>query len=191
MTTASTRLSCSSTPLAGLTVIERRRREDARGAFGRLFCADELADAGLTMPIAQINESITRRRACIRGLHFQHPPHTETKLVMCIVGEIFDVAVDLRRGSPTFLRWHAEQLSEANGRSLFIPAGFAHGFQTLTEDCRLVYLHSARYAPDSESGLSATDPALRIDWPLPVGELSPRDANHPALRADFSGLDVQ
>jgi dTDP-4-dehydrorhamnose 3,5-epimerase len=191
MNIASTRLSCSSTPLVGLTVIDRRRREDARGAFGRLFCADELADAGLSMTIAQINESITRRRACIRGLHFQHPPHAETKLVMCLAGEVFDVAVDLRRGSPTFLRWHAERLSEANGRSLLIPAGFAHGFQTLTDDCRLVYLHSVPYAPDAEGGLSAADPSLRIAWPLPVGELSPRDANHPALRADFNGLDVK
>jgi dTDP-4-dehydrorhamnose 3,5-epimerase len=189
--TASARLSHSATPLTGLNVIERQRREDARGAFCRLFCADELAAAELAMPIAQINESITRRRGCVRGLHFQHPPHAETKLVMCIVGEVFDVAVDLRRGSPTFLKWHAERLSEANGRGLYIPAGFAHGFQTLTDDCRLIYLHSAPYVPASEDGLSATDPVLAIDWPLPVGELSPRDANHPALRADFSGLDVK
>ena len=191
MKAALAQLSCTGTPLVGLTVIERRRREDSRGSFSRLFCADELDAAGIAMSIAQINESFTRRRGSIRGLHFQYPPYAEAKLVMCILGEIFDVAVDLRRNSPTFLKWHAEHLSEANGRSLFIPAGFAHGFQTLTDDCRLVYLHSAPYSPGSEGGLSARDPSLRIEWPLPIGELSHRDANHAALDAEFSGLDVK
>lgn len=190
MKTGPVQLSCTGTPLPGLTVIERCRREDSRGSFSRLFCADELTAAGIALSIAQINESFTRRRGSVRGLHFQYPPHAEAKLVTCILGEIFDVAIDLRRGSSTFLKWHAERLSQANGRGLFIPAGFAHGFQTLTDDCRLIYLHSAPYAPESEGGLSARDPALRIEWPLPIGELSHRDANHAALDAGFRGLDV-
>ena len=171
MKTGPVQLSCTGTPLPGLTVIERCRREDSRGSFSRLFCADELTAAGIALSIAQINESFTRRRGSVRGLHFQYPPHAEAKLVTCILGEIFDVAIDLRRGSSTFLKWHAERLSQANGRGLFIPAGFAHGFQTLTDDCRLIYLHSAPYAPESEGGLSARDPALRIEWPLPIGKL--------------------
>src|SRR5258708_5995830 len=123
------------TPLAGLALIERARREDQRGFFSRLFCAEELRSAGFDSPVAQINQTLTLRRGAVRGLHFQYPPHAEIKFVSVLKGEVLDVAVDLRKGSKTFLQWHGEVLSADNRRSLLIPRGFAHGFQTLTESC--------------------------------------------------------
>jgi len=176
------------TPLAGLTLVQRRRLEDARGFFSRLFCAEELAQAGFALPVAQVNQTLTRRRGTIRGLHFQHPPHAEDKFISCLRGEIFDVAVDLRRGSATFLKWHAQILSAQNARSLMIPQGFAHGFQTLSDDCELLYLHSRPYAASAEGALHAADPALNIDWPLPVADMSARDAAHPPLSNEFTGI---
>jgi dTDP-4-dehydrorhamnose 3,5-epimerase len=121
-------------------------------------------------------------------MHFQHPPHAETKLVSCLRGEVFDVAVDLRHNSPTFLRWHAERLSADNHKTLVIPEGFAHGFQTLTDDCEMLYFHTAAYQPGAEGGLNAQDPRLAIEWPLPVVGLSPRDAVYQFLGEDFSGV---
>lgn len=184
------RFTIMSTPLAGLCVVERRRVVDERGFFSRLFCAEELAAAGFERPVAQINHTFTRRAGAVRGLHFQHPPHAEDKFVSCLRGEIFDAAVDLRRNSPTFLTWHGVTLSESNSRSLFIPRGFAHGFQTLTDDCELIYLHTESYAAGAEGGLSPLDPALSIQWPLPITELSARDSAHPNLSPEFSGVAI-
>jgi len=124
----------------------------------------------------------------VRGLHFQHPPHAEDKLVSCLRGEVFDVAVDLRQGSATFLQWHAEILSADNARSLLIPQGFAHGFQTLTDDCELLYLHSRAYAAGAEGALNVRDPALAIRWPLAFTDISERDAQHPLLTREFTGF---
>jgi dTDP-4-dehydrorhamnose 3,5-epimerase len=176
------------TPLAGLTAIERHAVQDARGALSRLFCAEALAATGWTKPVAQINHTQTRHKGSVRGLHFQKPPHAEMKLVSCIQGEVWDVAVDLRQGSPSFLRWHALRLSAENRLALLIPEGFAHGFQALTDDVALLYCHSAPYTPDAEAGLHPQDPALSIEWPLPITTLSARDAGHPWLSADFAGL---
>lgn len=176
------------TPLEGLVVVQRQRIEDARGFLSRLYCADELAAAGFALPVAQINHTLTRRRGAVRGLHFQHPPHAEAKLVSCLRGEVFDVAVDLRRGSPTFLHWHAEVLSPANLKALFIPQGFAHGFQALGDDCELLYLHSTPYAAGAEGALNVRDPALAIAWPLAIGDLSARDAGHALLTSAFTGI---
>lgn len=181
-------LTIKPTPLAGLVRVERRRLEDARGFFSRLFGADELLAIGAAEPIAQVNQSFTRKRGSVRGLHFQHPPYAETKFVSCLRGQVFDVAVDLRRGSPTFLQWHGERLSEANHRSLYIPQGFAHGYQTLCDDCELLYLHSAPYASGAEGGVSPTDARLDIRWPLPFTEISERDAAHPPLTEAFTGI---
>jgi dTDP-4-dehydrorhamnose 3,5-epimerase len=178
------------TPLGGLMLIERSGRSDPRGMFTRLFCEGEFVHEGVPLSISQINVSLTHRRGCVRGLHFQHPPHAETKLVTCVRGEVFDVAVDLRHNSPTFLHWHAEILSGENRRSLLIPDGFAHGFQTLSDGCELLYLHSAPYVPDAEGGLSPSDPAVAIQWPLSIAELSPRDSTHPPLDAAFRGLEL-
>ena len=169
------------TPLAGLKHVRRQKLGDSRGFLSRLFCAEELAAAGWTGPIAQINHTFTARAGTVRGMHFQRPPHAEIKLVSCLRGEVWDVAVDLRAGSPTFLRWHAERLSADNGCALLIPQGFAHGFQALSDDVELLYCHSAAYAAPSEAGLHPQDERLAIDWPLPLTELSARDAGHPRL----------
>ncbi|BAN35476.1 dTDP-4-dehydrorhamnose 3,5-epimerase [Sulfuricella denitrificans skB26] len=174
------------TPLVGLMVVQRKVIEDYRGLLSRLYCVEEFCAAGINKPIAQINHTITHNKGAVRGLHFQHPPHTETKLVSCLTGAIWDVAVDFRRNSPTFLQWHGETLSAENRKSLFIPEGFAHGFQTLTEDCELIYLHTAAYRPDAEGALNVADPRLNITWPLPIDDLSERDRNH-----SFIGLDSQ
>ena len=181
-------LSFIGTPLDGLTVVERRRITDSRGYFSRLYCADELAAIGWSLPVAQINTSFTARRGVVRGLHFQHPPHAEDKFVTCLRGEVFDVAVDLRRGSRTLLHWHGEVLSADNARSLLIPQGFAHGFQSLTDDCELLYLHTHPYAPAAEGAVNARDPAVAITWPLPIAALSERDASHAHLPAGFAGI---
>ena len=175
-------------PLPGLKLVQRKPIADARGFFARFYCAEEFRAAGLDKPVAQINHTLTRSKGAVRGLHFQHPPHAETKLVSCIAGAVFDVAVDLRAGSPAYLRWHGEILSAENQRSLLIPEGFAHGFQTLTEDCELLYLHTAPFHPGAEGAVNIADPALAIQWPLPVSELSERDRTHPFIDAHFSGI---
>jgi dTDP-4-dehydrorhamnose 3,5-epimerase len=178
------------TPLQGLKLIQRNPIGDHRGYLERMFCEEELQSLIPGRSIVQINHTLTVKRGTVRGLHFQYPPHAETKIVNCLRGEVFDVAVDLRHGSPTFLHWHAEILSANNHRTLLIPEGFAHGFQTLTEDCELLYFHTAAYQPSAEGGLNAQDSKLDIRWPEPVIELSSRDAAHPSVNVAFVGLLV-
>jgi len=185
-----TRFEFLPTTISGLMIIQRKPIEDSRGFFSRLYCAEEYKAAGLQKPIAQINHTLTRKKGAVRGLHFQQPPHTEAKVVSCLKGEIFDVAVDLRKNSATFLKWHAEVLSAHNSQSLLIPEGFAHGFQTLTEDCELLYLHSASFNEESEDAFNATDPRLAISWPLPIKSISERDRNHPFIKNDFAGITL-
>lgn len=184
------RLSILDTPFAGLRLVERNRLSDARGFFCRLFCAEELKAAGWNQPVAQINHTLTRTEGAVRGLHFQFPPHAEMKLVNCLRGEVFDVAVDLRRGSPTFLKWYGAVLSAENGRGLLIPEGFAHGFQTLAPDCELIYLHSCAYFEASEGAVHFQDPRVGIAWPRPIAELSARDRGHPMLQPSFDGISL-
>lgn len=175
-----------STPIAGLVVVERQRRGDERGFFSRFFCRDELADFGAGGAIAQINHTTTQAAGTIRGMHFQRPPDDEAKFVSCLAGAVFDVAVDMRPDSPTYLNWHGEVLSAENGRSMLIPGGFAHGFQTLTDDCELIYLHDKPYAPGAEGGLNPLDRRLAIAWPLPVAQMSARDQALPMLENECS-----
>lgn len=182
------RFSVTALPLAGLKLVERRRVGDSRGFLSRLFCADELAAAGWTKPVAQINHTHTANRGTVRGMHFQHPPHAEMKLVACIRGEAWDVAVDVRADSPTFLHWRAEHLSAANGRAMLIPEGFAHGFQALTDDVELLYCHSSAHNPGAEGGLNPQDERLVIAWPLAVAPLSARDEGHPLIETGFEGV---
>lgn len=182
------RLTISDLPLAGLKRVERQRLGDARGFLSRLFCAEELESAGWVKPIAQINQTVTAKRGTVRGLHFQLPPHAEMKLVSCLRGEVWDVAIDIRAGSKTFLHWQAERLSADNGLTLLIPEGFAHGLQTLTDDVELLYCHSAAHNADAEAGLNPNDARLNIAWPLPIAELSTRDAQHPMLSDQFVGV---
>lgn len=182
------RLAVTDLPLAGLKLVARQRLGDQRGFFARLFCTEELRAAGWIDPIAQINHTSTARKGTVRGMHFQRPPHAEMKLVTCVRGEVFDIAVDLRRGSPTFLRWHAERLSAENGRAMLIPQGFAHGFQALSDDAGLIYCHSAAYDAASEGGLNPRDAKLAIAWPLPIAGLSDRDAQAAMLDDTFAGI---
>jgi dTDP-4-dehydrorhamnose 3,5-epimerase len=184
------RFELETSPLAGLHVARRKRVGDSRGFLERLFCTEELHPLISDRSIVQVNRTWTERRGTVRGMHFQHPPHAETKFVSCLRGEVFDVAVDLRRESPTFLQWHAEVLSAENRATLVIPEGFAHGFQTLTDGCELLYFHTAAYAPAAEGGLNPRDPRLAIEWPEPISEISPRDAAHPLLTGDFAGVAV-
>lgn len=176
--------------IAGLVVLQRERLTDERGYLERMFCREELQGLLDGDGIAQINHTVTKAAGMVRGMHFQHPPFAEKKLVSCLAGEVYDVAVDLRKASPTFLQWHAEILTESNGKTLFIPEGFAHGFQTLVDDCELLYLHTAPYSAESESGLSATDPTLDITWPQSIAGQSPRDMNLPAVSTEFTGIEL-
>lgn len=170
-------------PLAGAYRVELDRREDDRGFFARLFCAKEFSDTGLNTVWMQANNSFNRDAGTLRGLHFQRPPMAEAKLVRCLRGAIWDVIVDLRAGSPTYGQWTALELDENNRTMIYIPPGFAHGFQTLRPDTELLYLHSQFYSPAHEGGLAHDDPALGIPWPLPVVGLSIRDAAFPTLGA--------
>lgn len=176
------------TPIQGLFCLETTPFIDNRGSFARIFCQDELKAHGLNTQIAQMNMSLTKQKGAVRGLHFQHPPHAEIKIVRCLAGACFDVAVDLRQGSPTFLKWHGEILTPENGKALYIPKGFAHGFQALNEDTQLLYLHSEFYTPKSEGALRYDDPLLHIKWNLPICDLSERDKSHPHLDENFTGI---
>ncbi|MDT8998824.1 dTDP-4-dehydrorhamnose 3,5-epimerase [Paucibacter sp. APW11] len=176
------------TPIAGVRIAETDYRQDARGAFGRLFCEQALAPALQGRRIVQINHSRTTDVGTVRGMHLQRGNAAEMKLVRCLRGRVLDVALDLRHGSPTFMRWHAVELDPQNARLMIIPEGCAHGFQVLEPDSELLYLHTAAYAPEAEFGVHCQEPRAAIAWPLPVRGLSPRDAGHPPLSSDFSGL---
>lgn len=175
----------SRTDLPGVMVVTGSPHTDPRGSFERLFCARELAGVLDGRRIVQINHSRTATVGAVRGLHFQRAPHAEMKLVRCLRGRVWDVAVDLRVKSPTFLHWHAEELTPNDHRMLVIPEGCAHGFQVLAPDSELLYLHTAFYAPEAEGGVRHDDPALGIRWPLPVTDLSPRDRSHPPIDNRF------
>ena len=172
----------------GLKRVTRTPVGDHRGYLSRLFSFPELSQAGWDEPVVQINHTCTFTKGTVRGFHFQRPPCAEKKLVSCIHGEILDIVIDIRRGSPTFLQWHAEHLSADNGVALLIPEGCAHGFQTLSDSAELIYCHSAPYSPQHEGGIHPLDPELDIHWPLPVLNLSDRDKSHPFLDAAFTGI---
>lgn len=180
----------ASTAIAGVYVAETNHFQDNRGAFARLFCDAELAEAISTRKITQINQSRTAAVGAVRGMHYQLAPHAEMKMVRCIKGRVWDVAVDLRAGSPTFLQYQAQELSAANALMYLIPEGCAHGFQVLEPDSELLYLHTASYSPSAEGGVRFDDPALKIVWPLPVTDLSERDKKHPLLNKNFQGIYI-
>lgn len=178
------------TAIAGVSVVETQAFKDHRGAFARLFCEQELASIIGDRHIVQINHSRTTAVGAVRGMHFQRAPHAEMKLVRCLRGRVWDVAVDLRAGSPTFLHWHAEELSVENAHMLVIPEGCAHGFQAQETDSELLYLHTAPYTLEVEDGLAYDDPRLAIEWPLPIADLSGRDQQHSYIPIDFAGLHL-
>lgn len=167
----------------GVHLVHLQPRHDGRGSFTRSFCRKTFLQAGLEADWPQINLSHTRQRASVRGLHFQASPGEEIKLVTCVTGAVFDVVLDVRPRSATFGQWRAYELSEQNSTSLYIPAGFAHGFQCLTDDCRMSYLMSRDFEPALARGVRHNDPSLAIPWPLPVTCISPKDAVLPLFEA--------
>lgn len=177
-----------STSIAGAYEVRHDVRSDPRGRFKRQYCQREFAEAGLNSQWVQVNHSVTLGRGSIRGMHFQRPPAAEIKLVSCPVGRAFDVVVDLRDGSETFLKWIVVEIDEAT--SCYVPAGCAHGFQALTDEVHLIYFHSADYAPECEGGIRFDDPAIDIKWPLPIGKVSDRDRSFAMFGDRFKGIGL-
>ena len=169
------------TPLSGAYLIHLDPRFDARGLFARAFCAQEFAAQRLETSFVQANISSNTRAGTVRGLHFQRAPHAEVKLVRCVKGVLYDVIVDLRERSDTYLRWFGAELSEDNGAMMYAPAGFAHGYQALSDGATAFYMVSAYYAPQAEGGLRHDDPKLAIAWPRAVSDISDKDAAWPLL----------
>jgi len=184
----SNRLKLESVDIPDLKILRRTPHSDERGMFERLFCAEELQGLLGGRHIVQVNRSVTRQRGAVRGMHFQRAPHAEIKFITCLRGAVFDVAVDLRASSPTFLKWRAELLSADEPKGFIIPTGFAHGFQALSPNCELLYLHTAAFHPESEGAVNALDPMLGIAWPEPITHRSQRDSAAPMLARDFGGL---
>lgn len=178
------------TSIHGVWIAESTAYRDHRGAFSRLFCSREGAAVLGARSIVQINHSITRSVGAIRGLHYQRPPEAEMKIVRCLRGRVLDVAVDLRKGSPTFLQWTSAELSPDSRRAFMIPEGCAHGFQVLEPDTELLYLHTAFYTVGAECAVRFDDPMIGVAWPLPPTDLSDRDLNHPLLTTKFEGIDI-
>jgi dTDP-4-dehydrorhamnose 3,5-epimerase len=184
----SNRFALEDTPVSGLTILHRTVHRDPRGSFERIFCEEDLRTLLGARGVSQVNISSTQEVGAVRGMHFQFPPFAETKLITCMKGEIFDVAVDLRRGSSTFLRWFGIRLSERTPSSLLIPEGFAHGFQVVQPNSQVLYMHSAPYAADAQGAINAVDPKLDIHWPLPITLRSERDESLPLLDDSFTGV---
>ena len=176
------------TKIAGAFAVKHDVRSDSRGRFKRQYCEREFARAGLNTHWVQVNHSATNSIGSVRGMHFQRPPSAEVKLVSCPVGRAFDVAVDLRKGSATFLQSACIGIDEAT--SFYIPAGCAHGFQALTDEVHLIYQHSAYFAPEAEDGVRFDDPTFGITWPLPVGTVSDRDRSFALIDRNFEGIQL-
>jgi dTDP-4-dehydrorhamnose 3,5-epimerase len=178
------------TPLEGAWIVNAEPFRDNRGEFARWFCLEELEGIIQGRSIKQINYSKTTKRGSIRGMHFQYPPKCESKLVRCIKGSVFDVIIDLREGSDTYLKWFGEILSMENMKMLFIPEGFAHGFQTLAPNSEMLYLHSELYSPEYEGTVRYDDPLVGITWPMEKVDISTKDANHSLIKKDFKGIKL-
>lgn len=178
------------TKLSGVYIIELQPKRDYRGLFIRVFCKEEFRRINHAGEFVQINHSITREKGTARGVHYQLPPIAEIKLIRCIKGRVFDVIVDIRKGSPTFLHWVGVELSAENMKMVYIPKGCAHGFQTLEDDCELIYHHTEFYTPQHETGIRYNDALVNISWPLEVRNLSERDKSHPLLDKNFKGIET-
>lgn len=178
------------TNLDGVVRIELRLVEDSRGWFARTFCAQTFTGQGLIAEFPQTNHSYCRRRGILRGLHYQRAPGAEAKLVRCVQGRIFDVAVDIRRGSPTFLKWYGIELSSDRPEALYIGPGFAHGYLALSDDAAVIYQAGSPYAPALEGCIKYDDPAVGIHWPISDPELSAKDQATPWLDPQFRGIEL-
>lgn len=177
-------------PLVGAYVIEPEPFLDERGFFARIFCQKEFAAIGFHKQIVQINQSETRQKGMIRGIHYQTPPACESKIIRCVQGAVYDVMVDIRAGSSTFMQWHGVELSKDTMRMVYIPEGFAHGFQALTDNAELIYHHSEFYSPELERGIRFDDPNLAINWPLKPVAISPKDQGYPFIGNGFEGIKI-
>jgi dTDP-4-dehydrorhamnose 3,5-epimerase len=175
-------------PLAGAGIIEMQPLVDERGFFARAFCTQEFAKLGLQSTFAQANNTLTKTKGTVRGFHYQLPPSAEVKVVRCIRGSVYDVIVDIRPHSATYLQSFGAELSQDNRRMMYVPRGFAHGFMSLTDDSELYYMVSTPYDRDRERGLRHDDPALGVTWPLPVTTISAKDSAWPDLDLAFHGL---
>lgn len=180
----------TSTGLEGSYVIDIFPIEDERGWLVRTFCKNEFAEIGHIKEWVQMNHTFTNKAGTIRGMHFQNPPFSEIKLIRCIAGKVFDVIIDLRKNSATFLKWISVELSADNKKMIYIPEGFAHGFQTLADGCQLIYNHSEYYKPGVEGGINYDDKMIGINWPLVAKNISKRDSSHPLLDNNFEGLNI-
>lgn len=169
------------TPLKGCYIIEQEPYIDHRGSFARVFCKKEFSQIGHQKEFVQFNHSVNPYKGTVRGMHYQKPPHSENKLIYCIKGAVYDVAIDMRKDSPTFRHYFALELSAANRKMLYIPEGFAHGFQVLEDMSELFYYHTAFYRPDFEEVVRFDDPAIGIEWPMPPMHLSEKDLKQPFL----------
>lgn len=178
------------TQFAGLFIIEIDPFQDDRGIFYRIYCEDEFNEINHSKKIVQINYSQTKKKGTVRGLHFQYAPKMEIKMIRCIKGAVFDVAVDLRKNSPTFLQWYGEELSLENMKVIYIPQGLAHGFQTLEKNSELLYLHTEFYSPEYEGGIRYDDPKINIKWPLKAKNVSDRDRSFRLIDNNFKGITV-
>ena len=181
-------LSKIETAIKGAYILKKRKIIDNRGNFSRFFSTDEFSDIGIEFQVNTVNYSFTKKFGTFRGLHYQSPPHTEIKIVSCIQGKIIDFCLDIRKDSSSFLSHHSEILSEQNNKSLIIPHGCAHGFQTLTDNCKILYLHSSPYVAEAERGLNIYDKKINIDLPINISEISERDRNLNFINDDFSGV---
>ena len=179
------------TKLPGLFVLETDLKTDSRGGFEKLFCNLKLKKFLGNRNILQINRSINKLRGTVRGLHFQNSPFMEMKLVKCIKGSVWDISVDLRLKSPTYLKWHANIISEQNNQMMLIPEGFAHGFQTLENDCELIYFHTESYNSSLQSGVNIYDKIIDVNWPLDVSVISERDKQLQFIDKNFNGIDFE
>ena len=176
--------------LQGLYLIYLKPKTDDRGYFERLYCIEEFKELELQKPISNINRSFTKQKGTVRGLHFQYPPFQEIKIIMCLKGSVYDVAVDIRKDSPTFLQWHGETLSEKSEKMIIVPEGFAHGFQALEDNVEVMYFNTSSYSKENESGLNYSDPLLNISWPFEVAAVSEKDKNHKFISSDFKGMEL-
>jgi dTDP-4-dehydrorhamnose 3,5-epimerase len=178
------------TPLTDAYIVELDLLRDDRGGFARTYCKKEFEQIGHTREFVQFNHSFNTQKGTLRGMHFQAPPHAEVKLIRCIAGSVYDVIVDVRAGSSTFLQWFGTELSRENKRMFYVPEGFAHGFLTLTDHTELLYHHSCYYTPEADRGVRFDDPLLGIQWPGQPEVISDKDKRYPLLGSDFNGLNI-
>ena len=182
--------SVEETPIGGLVLVRREPYKDHRGSLDRIFDINVVHSLVPGFSVVQVNHTVTLGRGTVRGLHYQAAPFADAKVITCTRGKIFDVAVDVRQGSPTFMSWYSIELSGGDGISIVLPPGFAHGFQLLDESCELLYVHNERYCQEAEGALHVEDPLLGIVWPEAISAMSDRDRRHTMIEDDWPGVVI-